>query len=329
MDCTRWRELASDYIEGTLLSEEVATAMREHAAACASCRADEVSLRVLWREMNVLPDADPPLFFRENVMAAIERQEKETSSAGPFWRTFLPHLGRVAMGTALTGGTVAALAWMLLYPSLDMSANRANLPPVSAVLPGAPEPHTAKTTGAADLRIARITTAVPEVGPAYDFTLWLENAERGTARFQLLGDKNMYRFTLTPGAPQTLRVPFAAAQGKDTLNLFVYWTADGQPHSKYLFVPVKTQDKAPTERQSFALSESSIVEAAREVSARYDVPVTLQDVPHDLRVALSAQQETAVQAIRRSIAEKGLRVSVSRAGVLVAPAPDTASSPVR
>ena len=64
MDCKNWREMASDYIEGTLETAAAADAMRRHAVECANCRADEASLRSLSRELNVLPDVDPPLNYQ-------------------------------------------------------------------------------------------------------------------------------------------------------------------------------------------------------------------------------------------------------------------------
>ena len=105
MDCKTWRELASDYMDGAL-DTPMAEAMARHAVACASCRSDEEALRNVCRELNVLPTVDPPLFFRENLISAIERGElgAKRPVAGSFWQILFPRLGRVAVGTFLAGG---------------------------------------------------------------------------------------------------------------------------------------------------------------------------------------------------------------------------------
>ena len=267
--------MASDYIEEAL-PPQTAKAMRLHTQTCASCRSDEAALRSLSRELNVLPTVDPPLFFSDNVMAAIERQGRtRRSTGGVWWQTMLPQLGRVALGTALTGGVVVALAWTLLLPgttSPDGSTSApqiAHLPVASPLLNLLPGGENEKGTAPAPrLQIARVTTMVPASGPAFDLALWMENADSGTARFNLVGDKTAYRFHLSgSSAPQTLRVPFSASQNKQTVDLHVYWTASATEHTRYLFVPLPIQtstgDKtapnpsAPMERQSFGLPDQS------------------------------------------------------------------------
>jgi hypothetical protein len=129
-----------------------------------------------------------------------------------------------------------------------------------------------------------------DYGPAHTFSVWLEGASVGTARFQLLRDDGgasetgkSYRFTLTERAPQSLVVPLSAVSG-DTINLYVYWYAGGsERHTKRLFVPIAHESgggdgmAAPPRRyQSFGLPQSSLVAAARAVAARYGRPVTIE-----------------------------------------------------
>jgi len=341
MDCKAWREMASDYIEGTL-DTSAAQAMKRHAVSCASCGADEAALRAISRELNVLPAVEPPLFFRENLISAIERGEAGAKRpvAGSFWQVLFPRLGRVAFGTLAAGGVCAALLWGVLIPRSAQSGHPqiANVvpaaAPLSGLLPGLANPvdeAVATPQEPPHLHIGHVLTVQPEGGPAYDFSLWLENADKGTARFHLLGDKRMYRFTLGSGvAPQTLRVPVAAAQGGDTLNLAVEWMAGGRVHTKYLFVPTpRADDKAPDKRQSFGLPEGTVVDAARQIASRYGTPVTLEDLPAtaaDESVMVAARDETASETLRRNLADHGLSVSVSGAGVLVTPA--SGESPV-
>lgn len=341
--------MASDYIEEAL-PPQTAKAMRLHAQTCASCKSDETALRSLSRELNVLPSVDPPLFFSDNVMAAIEHQSSSRRTGGAWWQTMLPQLGRVALGTALTGGVVVAAAWMLLLPSSGTpqapggrgtaaAPQIAHLPVVSPLLNLLPGSENEKgTTPAPRLQIARVTTMVPSSGPAFDLALWMENADGGTARFNLMGDKTAYRFHLSGvTAPQTLRVPFSASQNKQTVDLRVYWTANATDHTRYLFVPLPPQSSAtkddktaslaaPSERQSFGLPDQTLTEAARQIAARYNVPVTLDDVSDSVRVQIVARDETAPETLFRALEPLHLRVSVVKGGLLVEPAP-TAAAP--
>jgi hypothetical protein len=320
--------MASDYIEGTLETAAAADAMRRHAVECANCRADEASLRSLSRELNVLPDVDPPLFFRENLISAIERgdQGAKRPVTGSFWQSMFPRLGRTAVGTLIAGGACAAVLWSMAFPRPGTGgASYVVGGPLVGLLPGL-SGDSADTINAdkepARLRIGRVTTVLPEDGPVYDFSLWLENADKGTARFQLVGDNHNYRFNLGSGmAPQTLRVPLAAAQGKSTIDLAVRWTADGKSHLKYLFVPVPRADDRVVERkQSFGLPESTMIESAKQIAARYGTPVTLEDLPETVageRIMMDARNETASEVLRRNLAGRDLKIMVSGAGVLV------------
>jgi hypothetical protein len=328
MDCKNWREMASDYIEGTLENPSAAEAMKSHAAECPDCRADENLLRSLSRELNVLPSVEPPLFFRENLISAIERGDLGAKSPvnDSFWKTLLPRLSRTALGTLVAGGACAAVLWSMALPHTTTGgASYIAGGPLTGLLPGL-SGDSADAIKAqkepARLRIGRVTTVLPEEGPVYDFSLWLENADKGTARFQLVGDKHNYRFNLGSGmAPQTLRVPLAAAQGASTVDLAVRWTADGKSHTKYLFVPVpRTDDRVVDRKQSFGMPESTIVDSAKQIAARYGTPVTLEDLPEDVaseRVMLDARNETASEVLRRNLTGRDLNVMVSGAGVLV------------
>ncbi len=324
MDRTRWRELASDYIEGTLPAD-TAEALRRHVASDSEAQEDEAVLRSVMRELNVLPQADPPLFFADNVVAAIERQGRKE----PFWRAFLlPSVGRVAGGTLLTGGVVAALAWSLLLPTGDTGVSNIGSPTslpapsrfVATLLPGAAADEE-EARPAPRLKIARVTTMLPDEGPAFDLSFWLEDAPSGTARFSLLNDKRPYRFTLTGRTTQTLRVPYRVARDAKTVDLFVRWTAEGGSYTKYLFVPVPGDSDvsaapAPA-RQSFGLPEGTLLDTAREIATRYNKPVTIEDAPEDARLRLTARGETATEALRRNLSPLGLTATISQGGILI------------
>lgn len=327
VDCAKVRELASEYVEETLPSG-LTRAVRAHLDACPVCRADVDALRAVWRRLDTLPVVEPPPFFHENVMTAVERHARRSAA----WHSLLPRLGRVALTTAATGGAVSLLAWTLLLPTLSpvQQADRTVLP----ITIGPSRPDISATPR---LRLERTTVVDPQHGPAYEWSVWIEGAARGTARFDVLPDASLekklraVRFTLGPDAPQRLRVPFAAVQG-NTLNLFVRWAAaGGEAHRTYLFVPIPKDDTLPQERQSFGLPEGSLAEAAREIAARYGQPVVLEDISDQDKVTVVAREETAAQALERALAGRRVRVSSSANGIVIAPEtslpPDPASSP--
>jgi len=328
MDCKTWRELASDYMDGAL-DTPMAEAMARHAVACASCRSDEEALRNVCRELNVLPTVDPPLFFRENLISAIERGElgAKRPVAGSFWQILFPRLGRVAVGTFLAGGVCAALLWGMVVPHVSLVGGRTGFAAVPSMIYGIPGilPEVNDVnTDPPRLHIGHVMTVLPQDGPVYDFSIWLENADKGTARFRMVGDKHVYHFNLGSGmAPQTLRIPLAAAQGQNTIALHVSWLANGLLHSKDLFVPVaRSDDRMPDKHQTFTFPESTVLDAGRQLAGRYNIPVTLDDVTPvaaNERVMISASNETASEVLRRSLDGRGLQVSVSGRGVLIAP----------
>jgi hypothetical protein len=319
VNCEKWRELASEYIEGTL--EPTMTAvMAEHLRGCESCRTDEAILKSLCRELNVLPEVDPPMFFRDNVLSAIERQQA-AKPAGPWWKVWMPSLARTAVGTLVASGAAAAVVYNIVVPQTAKEPNsiQANAGGNNGVLlPGANAEANPSAAAPARLRITRTMTALAERGPAITFNFWLENAERGTARFQLIGSKDSYRFNLFGTNREVLQVPFDVAAGKPSVDLQVLWTADGKTHTRHIFIPIPREDnKAPESKQSFGLGQASVALAARDIAVRYGRPVTLDDVPEQTIVQWTARDETAQETLARQLAPLNLKVTESAAGLLI------------
>lgn len=334
MDCAKVRELISEYVEGTLPAA-LEQAVRAHQQRCSACRADLQAMQAIWTRLDALPSLDSPPFFHENVMAAVH-QAARTQPGGP-WQALWPRLGRVALGTLATGGALAAVGAMVFLPTLKGDTQNAGVLRVGSILPGTAYQETAAAPPR--LQIARSAVVDPKHGAAYKFGVWLDEASHGTARFQLLPSNALaatgafkgtdsYRFTLDSDEPQALVVPFGAVQG-DTMNLYVSWTADGQRHTKYLFVPLPSSDVTPPVKQSFSLSGAPLTLVARDIASRYRRPVTLDDVAHMEDVVVTASQETATRSLRRALQGRGVRVSLSGAGILIEPDPmiEAASNP--
>ncbi len=345
-DCARVGELASEYVEGSLPGA-LGRMVQVHADGCDSCRHDLSVLRELWAELDALPAVEPPPFFRENLIARIEQQARETRGVSS-WRGLFPHIGRLALGTAATGLAVAAVAWTLMLPG--SGPIKAQMTPTQNALPGQAPAAVSAAPPRPRLIIAQARVVDPVNGPAYEFVPRLEGADRGTVRIHLLksAPRPVGEETALPAAPtplpanpnktpadlravlgigasvSTLRVPLAAVPGEKCISLYVYWTAGGEAHATYLFVPLLDPDApVPAERQSFGLPTERLPEAARALAARYGQAVTLEDVPADRSVTIVPLQESLTEVLDRTLTGSGLVVSpaaLPESGLRIAPA---------
>ena len=321
MDCAKVKNLASEYVEGTLPSA-LKRAVETHAASCHDCADALESLRLLYTQLESLPAVEMPPYLHENIMAALEHQNARQDTG---WRALLPQLGRVAFGTMAMGGVVAAVAWMLLLPMTESPAGLATATPLSR-LPGITTRTDSTVVSVPELIVTRQNKIDPDYGDAYEFTVSITGAPHGTARIGLFGDPTgtgpttVTRFVLADDMPRALRIPFASVKG-DVMRLTIHWSAaDGKMHVKQLFVPMPGKDAKPEARQSFGLEETTLFTAARAVAARYGTPVTLEDVADLDHVMVIARDETASSALTRALAGRGVAVSAVGPGVLIAPA---------
>ena len=318
MEIERWRELASEYIEGTL-PDDTATAVRAHLDASPESRAEEAHLRGLFAGLRDFPEVEPPLFFADNVMARLAREQKEKR---PWWAS-LSNLGRTAGATLALGGLATAVAWMYWGPRPTERANNVHQARTT-LLPGlhrgAQNPGSPVAALVPQVSVERSLHVVAGEPLSYDFALRLENAERGSAHVSVPGDSQSYKGVFAPGTYPVINIPLSAARDPQTLLVRCEWNADGQKHVKQLVVPLPEREGAGEEKQSFGLAELPLPELARALSARYGRPITLEDVPDGLRVAVTARTETLEETLTRHLRGTGLRMTSSAAGVLIAPA---------
>lgn len=348
MDCGRVGELASEYVENALPGA-LARAVAVHEAGCEACRRDLSALRAVWAELDALPPVEPPLFFRENVLAAIERAQPQRRTS---WQQWIPSLGRVALGTAATGLAVAAVAWTLLLPGANAPAGTRGATISRVNGGGGARPAGSHGVASAPrLVIAQAAVADPAYGPYYEFVPRLEGAQTGTVRIHLLSSAPEPQVSsdtarpavaapsplpLLPVSPEktpvtarfvlgerepisTLRVAFGRVRADDCIGLYVYWTAEGAAHRTFLFAPVpplapdgSVAAPAADLRQTFALPPMSLPEVARTLAVRYGQAITLDNVPAAVAgrsVTVSGRNETLAEALARSLAGTGLTVS--------------------
>lgn len=319
MNQERWRELASEYIEGTL-TPPMQEAVEAHLRDNPESRAEAEQLRSLFAELKQLPEVEPPMFFAENVMSRIQR---ETELKRPWWASFLG-IGRTAGATLVLGGAVAGIAWMFLNPQKTGYTGGGVRQAKTSLLPGLNGSEKAPGDPVAlsipHLSIERTLRVAPGEEPAYDFALKLENTSTGAARFELPGDSQEYRVVFDKGTSSILRVPLVSARNEETMALRCDWNSGGDKHVKYLLVPLPPAEKEAALKLSFGLGEMSLPETARALTARFGRPITLEDVPEGLKLSVVARAETLEETLTRHLAGSGLRVTSTGSGVLVAPA---------
>jgi hypothetical protein len=303
MNYEKWRELASEYIEGTLPSDRVAE-IRAFLASSPEARADEQALRGITSELKAFPEEDPPLYFAENIISRIEREEAAKKSA--WWR--MPNLGRLAVGSLLTGGAIAAFVFSAFLPK-DNQVSKANV-----IVPIVPTSSPVKNAPIPFLKLARPIENVNSL----DFPLTLENGAHGSVVATINGNTEPTGLSFDEKTPsQTLRVPIAT--GSELVTVHLHWISGGALGDKWIAVPTNQQAQADTERRlSFSQGDQPLTEAVAETARRYGQTLILSDVNAALRVNLDARQETLEQMLQRNFGGS-MTVTKSPEGFVISP----------
>ena len=106
MECSRSKELLSDYIDG-ILDARTKALLEEHLVVCKGCSEDLASLKALVQEMGSLKSLEAPRDFLEKVHERIEQRSK----FGQIMRKlFFP----VRIKVPLELATVTAMAILIL-----------------------------------------------------------------------------------------------------------------------------------------------------------------------------------------------------------------------
>jgi hypothetical protein len=150
-NCTLTEERLSDFLEGTLLNEEV-TAFSAHSAGCANCTklVAQVS-ELVSRMQQAAPVEAPPLLAGKILEATLGPRKRDSVSSGSFG--WLPTIWqpRFAMGIV----TVAA-SFVIVFHAASSSASRTSLNPMNLVRDANRQVHLTYARGAKfvnDLRV--------------------------------------------------------------------------------------------------------------------------------------------------------------------------------
>lgn len=301
MDCTTWRECASDHIDGTLPAK-LAREADAHIQICPECAADMEGIRSLSAELSSLPTPDVPLYFSDNILSKIEAQQ--SAAKEPWWRA-----ARLGITTALAGATVASFVWMQVNPVVD-APNR-----VRAGAGGTRRAITPAPTVAPKLN-TRWMLRADAATPTYDVELTLLSKSSGTAKCTISGDPHAYRFTLAPGVANHFRIPLTLVANDSVASLNTVWTSGDTTHKRIEHHPLSPDTPTPR-RQSFGIRDLPIADAAREVSSRYNIPITLQDIPETTRIRVSPIHATAEEALSAALSGTGCTLVTTPDGLYI------------
>ncbi len=311
MDRKQWRDHASDYIEESLPAD-TARQVREFLATSPEARLDEAALRGLAQQLTDLPEVDPPLFFADNVMARIAREQEEARQKS--WRSWLPNFGRLAVGSLAAGGVMAAIAWTFFFPKT-------------------PKPGTTVTTSGMGLPLST-EKRQPSV-PLPHVTLSSVKVENQQLKFELSLTNADYAMVLAsvPGGPTTgvalggsepttrpLQVPLSSNTDVQAVKLL--WTGDATRGEQWLITPLVNLQPASV-RLSFGLGELALTpDALAELSRRFGQAITVVDVPRsEQRVRFDARNETLDELLVRHLEPLGLAVTRVENRVVVSAKP--------
>lgn len=304
MNCNQWRDLASEHMEGTLPAD-LRTEADGHVLSCASCRTDLDFLRGIERTFAEVPQEDPPLFFSDNIRSRIDASRR---AAAPV--SLRDRLGRLGLATAFVGTAVAGMFWGAMFPS-----ERRAVP--AGMAPALPRGASGPSIGPTPRLSVGWNQRADASDPAVDFSVVLAGTERGAVRCSLPGDPNQYRFALSEGVAQTLRVPLTASRGDRTLAVGIQWSAAQVSGVRDIYLPLPSTDQAPATRQSFSLPEMPARDALREIARRYAVPVVADNISGDVLLSLRAVDEPIDAVVRNGVSRLGWQVISSPDGVRV------------
>ena len=299
MDRKQWRDHASDYIEGSLPAD-TARQVREFLATSPEARLDESALRGLTHQLSDLPEVDPPLFFADNVIARIQREQEEARQKS--WRSWLPSFGRLAVGSLAAGGVMAAIAWTFFFPKAPKPSANVTTAGVGVRLSGAPE------KGHSNMPHVTLSSVKVE-NQQLKFELSLTNADYAMVLASVPGGPTT-GVALGGSEPTTRPLQVPLSSNTDVQAVKLLWTGDATRGEQWLITPLTNLQPASV-RLSFGLGELSLTpDALAELSRRFGQAITVVDVPRsEQRVRFDARNETLDELLTRHLEPLGLAVT--------------------
>jgi anti-sigma factor RsiW len=284
-------EQLSDYIEGALDSA-MAAAVENHLRECDACRAEETSLRAVFRALdNPAMNIAPPPMFHADVMRRIRLQQGGAADK----RGFLERIGWAwTAAGSLAAAAVLALAVVTVGPlSHGMKGG------LAPSLPGMQTPTTiaveapeapARAGGSVSLGIAA------PAGGAWTRTVDVSSG----LDVQSPADGASLALAVHPDAAGTVQEALIRFQGK----------RDGSTQARMVFIPVQTGGRADA-TVNWRPQPGATLQTVLETAARaYAVTVTAPESALNTPVSLQLDNADAVTALQAICRASGLRYTL-------------------
>lgn len=285
MRCEQFRELISAYIERSIASP-LAAKMDEHAAGCASCRAELEDVRRLWQMMAEAKCVEPPASLHSRIMQEVYASVP-TTPAVRWWE--LAWRPRFVFAAAAVLAVLAIVMWShnMQTDAIALSVVSDGGSPVSPVatstLPTRFEPF---LTDSGDLR-------------------WMlkMHASRPTSVEVVAGAQTVWSGSV---AQQTTTVLPAVPQGT-VLDVRVAWDGSNALRA-WLPAEISQEQRKPV----LVLKQRSIEETLAHIARAYGAPLVLVGETDPLTRVNLESSGVALEQMLTKLAEK-LNLQISRA----------------
>lgn len=136
--CPDWEEKLSLYIDGVLNPFDE-NAVEAHLARCAGCREAVALWRAVGQAIRNIPQAAPPAYLREWILASTSRRPRRVSRRAWFpWRALAPTVG---LALVLSWLTLPSPNWHSVLLSGSIASAAGSLEPASGSVPSLASPY--------------------------------------------------------------------------------------------------------------------------------------------------------------------------------------------
>lgn len=268
MRCDTARELFSDYLEGKA-ERPLALTFEQHLAECAECASDYKEFSNVWNSLDNLPEVEPPLSFRAQVMTRVQQQCASRRRE----RKWSINWGGI-LSTRIPARAFAAAFVLLLFAGLALQMGS---PPNVIRSGGAVEFETSWPTTSNDINrgntglqftIAPVTT---DGQAAYRMRIEIKDSDVAALKLYLLPSaQTNFMPSALEGAPSILVPGVKGSVWTDILGpgtAYLQWYFRGERFSEVIFLPTQLAPSKPEAAtfESPGLSLYAALAAASEV----------------------------------------------------------------
>lgn len=275
MNCKRVRDLFSAFFEDSL-DKKSSELVARHLAECDSCRTTYERFKSTISLLEAMPEVDPPVNFRANVMARVEEARRTAPARVKWWSLDWQRVFTIRVpARALAVGIAVLLAFIVsvqLVPPLRTGiaslfwTQKPTEVPISIVdqdTVRAPRPWTPENT---DNSAVALSVDSPRPGV---YLLKLNARSRGPVRFDVDVSGTKYSGYVSVNSPAAIRIPAPAAGSVRIVH--VVWSIRGWGRYHTIFLPSRLRYRAVT--RTFEMTGATVADVLRRICREYGVAI--------------------------------------------------------